>query len=204
MRRRLERPKVSPGQAGFTLIELLVVVAIIAIGAAIALPAIADYIKNYKINGAAQQVAGEINHARNLAIGKNVNLGVVFMTLSPTTYQYVIEDDMNVPPAYSTYGARPALTALAADANQAGAVRSLPDLIQFSTPAPNDSGFRFNRLGSWCDPGSSTLCGPDLGAGQNFVVNGVNGATMQIRETTTGLTRTISVSNGGRVTVTTP
>ena len=45
-----------------------------------------------RIKGATQQVAGEIQAARNKAISKNVNLGVVFVTLSPTTYQWAVED----------------------------------------------------------------------------------------------------------------
>ena len=58
--------------AGFTLIELLVVMGVIAVAAAVSLPAIARYIRNYQVRAATQQVAGELQAARNQAIVKNV------------------------------------------------------------------------------------------------------------------------------------
>src|SRR4030095_11930092 len=82
----------TAGQAGFSLVELIAVVAIIAIISAVAIPTIARYIKNYRIRGAIQQGSSEINAARTKAIMKNVNLGVVFLVVSPTTYRWVIED----------------------------------------------------------------------------------------------------------------
>ncbi|PYQ48153.1 MAG: hypothetical protein DMF78_21930, partial [Acidobacteria bacterium] len=73
-------------EAGFTLIELLVVIAIIALLAAVALPAIGRYIRVYQIQGATQQVAGEIQAARLKAIGRNVNMGVAFVVWGPNSY----------------------------------------------------------------------------------------------------------------------
>ena len=69
--------------AGFTLIEILVVVAIMAIMTAVALPAISRYFRNYKMRNAVQAVGGEVTTARNKAIMKNTNLGVVFPGYTP-------------------------------------------------------------------------------------------------------------------------
>src|SRR5258708_683900 len=91
---RQYKPSTGPSpSAGFTLIELLVVVGIIGLSAAICDPAIHRFTRNYQIRGATQQVAGEIQAARNRAINKNVNLGVVFITLDSTHYQWAVEDD---------------------------------------------------------------------------------------------------------------
>ena len=78
---------------GFSLVELLIVWGIIGAMAAVALPSVARYVRNFRIKGATQQVAMEINVARSKAIMKNVNLGVLFAVVSPTQYRWVVEDD---------------------------------------------------------------------------------------------------------------
>src|SRR5262245_44460033 len=88
--------RVSQGEAGFSLIELLAVVGIIAIMAAVSVPAIGRYIRNYQIRGATQQVASEIQTARNKAIMKNTNRGVAFLTLDDKSYRWAIEDDQTL------------------------------------------------------------------------------------------------------------
>jgi prepilin-type N-terminal cleavage/methylation domain-containing protein len=213
------RPDAAPSQdeGGFTLVELIVVIGIIALMAALSLPAIGRFIRNYRIRGATQQVVSEIQAARNKAIVKNANLGVVFLVTSPTTYRFVVEDDQTGTSTVTgtRTSARQPLSTLLPDPAQAGPVRTLPLGIQFVTPnatncptvAPAlgltggtlDKGMRFNRLGAWCDPGSSTNTCPDLGVGSDLVYNaGASGSVLCLATTTTGVKRAITVTPGGR------
>jgi prepilin-type N-terminal cleavage/methylation domain-containing protein len=182
-------------EAGFSLIELLTVVGIIGIMVAVAIPAIGSYIKNYRIRGAAAQVAGEFQIARARAIKRNATLGVVLLVVSPTTYRYVIEDDMT-PPASSV---RNNVSTLVADANQVGPVRQLPQGIVFSTTAPTIKGLRFNHLGAACQPGSSGDCPNTVDVGVNQIVPSGADWLITVASTTTGLRRNIRVTPGGRV-----
>jgi prepilin-type N-terminal cleavage/methylation domain-containing protein len=182
-------------EAGFTLIELLVVVGIIGIMVAVAIPAIGSYIKNYRIRGAAAQVAAELQTARARAIKRNATLGVVLVVVTPTTYRYVIEDDMT-PPASSV---RNNISVLVADANQVGPIRQLPQGIVFSTTAPTIKGIRFNHLGAACNPGSSGDCPNTVDVGVNQLVPAGADWLITVASTTTGLRRNIRVTPGGRI-----
>ncbi len=206
-------PNARPSpSAGFSLIELLVVMGIIAVAAAISLPAIGRYIRNYRIRGATQQVAGEIQAARNKAITKNVNQGVVFLTLSSTTYQWAVEDDQTGMGSAGRSSARPTINAsFLADKQQASPVFNLPVGVSFAgnvancpAPAPSggawDNGLRFNRMGAWCDPGSNTTTCPNLGFGSANVYNiSTGGSVICLNETSAGLMRNITILPGGRV-----
>src|SRR5262245_38051098 len=142
--------------SGFSVIELLIVVGIIGILAAVSLPAIGRYIRNYQIRAASQQVLGEIQAARGKAISKNVNFGVVFLIVNATQYQYVIEDDQN--PELNTsktrYTTYQNISTLQGDAvrktTQFGPIRDLPRGVVFGTTCSGFTAgakaFRFNRL----------------------------------------------------------
>jgi prepilin-type N-terminal cleavage/methylation domain-containing protein len=207
MRQRVCRTRHGCPESGFSLIELLVVVGIIAVMAAVSLPAIGRYFRNYQIRNAAREVASEIQTARTKAIMKNVNWGVLFVTLSPTTYQVVIEDDP----------ASPATRTL----NILGPVRTLPGDVMFTNAGPSSGisgnelnpSVRYDRLGAACDPGSNTVLCPDVayGAGYMWYVKGADSASggvvantgwfIDLAQPSTGLTQTVRVLSGGRVQV---
>jgi len=205
------------GQAGFSLIELITVFGIIAIMAAVAGPPIAGYVRVYRVRAAAQQVASAINATRMKAISKNVNLGVTFVTLNPTDFRVVIEDDLDpgTAPNWNTIASEnwPVVLTLPP---QTGAVELLPPGIQFDNPAncpapaggvvagaATDWGLRFRRLGAGCAL-TATGCGglpgsaPAYGNYINFNT-ATSLATVCLWQPQTNIRRWVNVSVGGRV-----
>ncbi len=190
-------------ERGFSLIETLIVVVIIAIMAAVALPNIGQYIRNYRIKGAAQLVAGELNSARSRAIMSNTNLGVSFVVVDRNTYRFVQEDIEE------------------ASTDRLSGLKRLPTGVIFVPTALADGGptIRFLRLGGFCNPAAtSTTCrtavpldkrytpateGSILDAGtmdQPYIGAEATGAVeIRVRETSTGLERTVRIAPGGRV-----
>jgi prepilin-type N-terminal cleavage/methylation domain-containing protein len=196
-------------EAGFTVIELLIVVAIIVILAAISLPAIMQYIRNYRMQGALQSVVGQLQSARTKAIMRNVNRGTLFVVLPDTTnpliftrYQWVIPDQS---PAFRD------LPTLMADPASAGPVNLLPLGMRFL----DNGGFPtlgFTRLGALCDPANT--CGTPVVAkatvgdpppAATACINCIawnpltSEASVTLRNDQTGIERTVSVIAGGRV-----
>ena len=96
-------PIPTPGERGFSLVEALVAVAIIVIMAAVALPNISGYMRNYKLRGAAQEVSGEMQASRSKAIMSNTNNGVFFAVVDADSYRWVMADN----PAGERAGAAP-------------------------------------------------------------------------------------------------
>jgi prepilin-type N-terminal cleavage/methylation domain-containing protein len=206
--------------AGYSLIELLLVVAIIVILAAISLPNIGQYIRNFRIRGASQQVAGEIQTARMKAISKNVNLGVVFAAVSATEYRYAVEDDLNpqggAPHPWgivAAEGGPGGWPTLLTDPAQSGPLRTLPVGVVFDSPvnclwptppgpAPNTWGVRFGRLGGACQfaIGNCGQIPPNPPAYTDYVGFAADGsARICLRETSTNLRRAVTITPGGRI-----
>ena len=198
----------SSADRGFSMVELLTVVGIIMVIAAVGGPAIANWARNYQIRGAAQTLAGDIQAARNRAITKNVNLGVSIVVQDNQSYWTHTEDDQTLPKVRAAQQ----LTVAAPDVAQS-VRRLLPQGVQFATNgaecptlggafAPADYGFRFNRLGAWCDPGSIAGCPevPIAGPTANVVApNPAGGSILCLIEPTSGLSRTVTITTGGRV-----
>lgn len=65
---------------GFTLIELLVVVALVAILLALAAPSFTSTLARKRLEGAASELATDIQYARSEAAQRNAAVGVVFGT----------------------------------------------------------------------------------------------------------------------------
>ena len=123
-------PNPCHGERGFSLVEAVVAVAIIMIMAAVALPNIAGYVRNYKVRGAAQEVSSELQASRSKAIMSNTNNGVFFAAVDADSYRWIMADN----PA----------------GEELGPLQDLPSGIVFVASTESDSGptIRFNRLPS--------------------------------------------------------
>ncbi|MBN2371078.1 MAG: prepilin-type N-terminal cleavage/methylation domain-containing protein [Vicinamibacteria bacterium] len=196
---------------GFSLVEMLVVVIIIIVLSAVGVPGLIQYYRGATINGAIRSVATEIEKARYSAIGKNVNIGVVFTVLSDHEYRYVVEDDQDrtTVPNWSTLAGADwnlLTTGVLAQA-QAGGVRTLPTTVQFVVcgsqtgggGGATEIGFRFDRLGRPRSFTNSNGPTPNLPVVTPYITMDAQGATICVQELATGRTAWLTVMSGGRV-----
>jgi type II secretory pathway pseudopilin PulG len=181
---------------------MLVVVLIIAIMAAIALPNIGGYIRNYKIRGAVQEVASQLQTARGKAVSTNTNTGVSFVILDFDSYRFIQEDLTTAEPRQP--------------------VHELPTGVRFVVAGGAAvPGVRFDRMGGFCRPGIAgscrfpyanpqfaNPCGTDAArcttnAGANFFTYDpvANDGTVfvTLSDPNTNMTRIVRIAPGGRV-----
>ncbi len=195
---------------GFTLVELLVVVGIIGLTAAIALPTISGYVRANRIRTGQDLVAGALQRARNMAIMRNTQMGVSFMTEDNNTFWVHVEDTI----ANVTAG-NVGFTRQGIDFGTPNAVLStrydLPDRVEFAANAAdcpgipayvaNQPAIRFDRYGVATLPA----------APNDLVLNGGSATTPFIYspaagdrgvcliDRQTGLRRWLLIAGGGRV-----
>ena len=202
---------------GFTLIEIMVVITIIAIVSAASIPMGLNFVRQYKVTGAVQNVAAQMQMSRGQAVKRNTNRGVLlnFNYPQPGMYQFTSLDpspvtgtwDGGVYPVFAplsytegiaNYGAVPAPPDNMNDPDAANGVMSphgipanLPIDVQFDPGAFNALLFRAD--------GSVRA----VNAAGNAGVAAVNvvGVDFQvvIRDTTTQIVKTLTISRNGRV-----
>jgi prepilin-type N-terminal cleavage/methylation domain-containing protein len=71
---------------GFTLVEMLVVIVIVAVMAAIAIPAVTNLMKSGGVNSASREVANTLGLARQLAVTRRIYARVVFPYTSTVSH----------------------------------------------------------------------------------------------------------------------
>jgi len=202
---------------GFSLIEIMVVISIIAIVSAASIPMGLNFVKNYKVTGAVSNVAAQMQMSRGQAVKRNTSRGILlnFNYPQPGMYQFTSLDpspvtndwDGGVYPTFAprvfdeslvNYGAVPVPPNNTNDPDRPNGVMSphgipivLPNDVQFDPGGFNALLFRAD--------GSVRA----VNAANNTGVAAVNvvGVDFQIvlRDTTTQINKTLTISRNGRV-----
>ena len=204
---------------GFTLIELLVVVSIIIIVSAASIPMGLNFVRHYQVMGAAQGIAGQMQMARGQAVKLNTQRGVLLNFNYPAQgqFQWTSLDpnpmtgdwDSPVYPAFAprnylegmaAYGTVPAVPNNTLNPDPANGVMSprgtpieMPQDLSFDPGASNALLFRADGSVRAVNAGGAS------GAGV-LVPNGLTWQ-MTVRDPRTNLTKLITITRNGRVTI---
>jgi prepilin-type N-terminal cleavage/methylation domain-containing protein len=205
---------------GFSLVEILVVITIIVIISAASIPLGLNFVKQYKITGAAQGIAAEIQRSRAQAVKRNTGRGILLNFNYPATQEYQFTsldpDPMtgnwdggvypanpgNCNSAAAVFGTVPAPPNNVLDPNRAQGVQSPHGIpVQLPPDIGFDGGTRNALL--FCADGRVAAVNAAGAVGTPVLSQAPNGVDwlMTVRDRTTQLTRVIRISPGGRVRV---
>ncbi len=123
---------------GFTLTELMIVITIMGILLAVTAPAMSRFAGNWRLNGAAANMAMVMRSARSAAVSKDIN--VVF-TFDEDTGEYSYLEDKNG-------------NGDADDGERVSAVQTLPPGVLFDDYTVPQTSVTFNGKGSTADGGT--------------------------------------------------
>jgi prepilin-type N-terminal cleavage/methylation domain-containing protein len=215
--------KATGPPAGFSLVEIMVVITIIIIISAASIPLGLNFVKHYKVTGAAQGIAAEVQRARAQAVKRNSGRGILLNFNYPqaAAYQFTSLDpdpmtgnwDGGVYPANpgncnnaaANFGTVPDPPNNVIDPDRDAGVQSPHGM---PIKLPQDIGFEGGLRNAllFCADGSVAAvnaAGSVGGAALTLDANGVDWI-MTVRDRTTQLARVIRVSPGGRVRVEQP
>lgn len=201
---------------GFTLIEILVVITIIVIVSAASIPAGLNFVRHYKVQGAAHNVAAQMQMSRGQAVKRNTNRGILlnfnypqagmyqFTSLDPSPVSgnwdggvYPVFAPLSYTEGMANYGAVPAPPDNTNDPDPAGGVMSPHG---FPLSLPNDVQFDAGGFNALLFRADGTVRAVNAVGGGAAAIN-VVGVDFQvvIRDATTQIVKTLTISRNGRV-----
>jgi type IV fimbrial biogenesis protein FimT len=128
---------------GFTLTELMIVITIMGILLAVTVPAMGRFARNWRLNGAASQMAMVMRAARSAAVNKDID--VVF-TFDDAAGQYSFLEDTNG-------------NGDADGGERESSVQTLPPGVKISEFTVPQTTVTFNSRGSTADGGTIVMQG---------------------------------------------